>query len=274
MDLEAYRNLGVVFPLVAKLPRSISLLPRLFKFCFSKLENASKESWQAVQGSRYDLPNQSEETLTDINKAHPNTRSQAARAQTQSQQAPNPTQATPSAGNPPIPAYILEGRGAHWDRIYNNVETVVSNLEQDPFLNGLLARHVGDLRAMPGLEDQETFLYLVTRFIDRTNEFTTARQAIIYLARSDWDLEIALTNYEMAEEGMSLAEISGSDSSASESSGEVSSHRSISIMISTDNHRTSDLGARNRQDQQTRRSRASRQRRQKHLEVRHRGQPH
>lgn len=61
------------------------------------------------------------------------------------------------------------------------------------------------------MNDGETLIYLITRLIDRTNRMATARQAAIHLARSHWDVELAITNYVNPTAYISSEETSDSD---------------------------------------------------------------
>lgn len=111
-----------------------------------------------------------------------------------------------------VPAALTEGRGPHWDRIYDNAELTVANAvpETDPFVYNLLQRHFHEMDNMPGMDDRETLVHLITRFVDHLDG-TTTRQAIIYLARSHWDLDVAITNFLNGPDGMSAEETSDSD---------------------------------------------------------------
>lgn len=122
---------------------------------------------------------------------------------------------TPVA-NPARPLHS-EGMGPHWENLYRNArDTIISTGENDPALQGILERHLDDMENMPGMSDDETLIYLITRFVDRltTNiEAITIRTAIMYLARSGWNLDHAVSNFLGETEGMSDSEESVEGSS-------------------------------------------------------------
>lgn len=54
---------------------------------------------------------------------------------------------------------------------------------------------MSELPTMLGMQDQDMIIHLLTRFVDRTNSYSTMREAAIYLARTNWDLEEALVRW-------------------------------------------------------------------------------
>jgi hypothetical protein len=136
----------------------------------------------------------------------------------------SPSESSPSAASPehtpvanPAGPLQAEGMGPHWENLYRNArDTIIWTGENDPALQGILERHFDDMENMPGMSDDETLIYLITRFVDRltTNiEAITIRTAIMYLARSGWNLDHAVSNFLGEVQGMSESEESVEGSS-------------------------------------------------------------
>lgn len=86
---------------------------------------------------------------------------------------------------------------ARWDRTYSDAENLIGNAvpETDPFLYHLLQRHFHELETLPEMDDKKTLLGLIALFVDHLDGSTAVREGAIYLARSEWDLELAIANY-------------------------------------------------------------------------------
>lgn len=125
---------------------------------------------------------------------------------------------------PPIKTEVTEqeGLGQYWEQLFRNAEELISFIseETDPFVFNLMNRHFDELEPMEGKDHGETMVYLVGMFVDRTTTAgspTTTRDAIIFLARSRWDLETATQKFHNADEGFAMEEASDGDGKESSS---------------------------------------------------------
>lgn len=86
---------------------------------------------------------------------------------------------------------------ARWDRTYSDAEKLIAHAvpDEDPFLYYLLNRHFHELETLHEMDDQKTLLGLIALFVEHLDGSTTVREGAIYLARSAWDLELAIANY-------------------------------------------------------------------------------
>ena len=97
----------------------------------------------------------------------------------------------------PALAKMTRERGAHWDALYRNAESLLVRLGQDEtsFLFRLLDRYLDYLPRMPGMDQGETMVHWMTHFVDETQGHATLQEAAIYLARSRWNITTAIDRW-------------------------------------------------------------------------------
>ena len=94
-------------------------------------------------------------------------------------------------------AKMTRERGAHWDALYRNAESLLVRLGQDEtsFLFRLLDRYLDCLPRMPGMNQGENMVHWMTHFVDETQGNATLQEAAIYLARSRWNITTAIDRW-------------------------------------------------------------------------------
>ena len=87
---------------------------------------------------------------------------------------------------------LAEGLGSHWLQIDQWARIRYQEISKGGnFAHRVLARHMHQLPRMPPMEDQDVIILLIRNFLDQTKGQATVEDAVVYLARSFWDVRLA-----------------------------------------------------------------------------------
>lgn len=87
---------------------------------------------------------------------------------------------------------LAEGLGSHWQQLDQWARTRYQEISKGgSFAHHVLARHMHQLPKMHPMEDQEVIIFLIRNFLDWTKGQASVEDAVVYLARSFWDVRLA-----------------------------------------------------------------------------------
>ena len=87
---------------------------------------------------------------------------------------------------------LAEGLGSHWLQIDQWARIRYQEiLKGGNFAHRVLARHMHTLPRMPPMEEQDVIILLIRNFLDGTKGQASVEDAVVYLARSFWDVRLA-----------------------------------------------------------------------------------
>ena len=87
---------------------------------------------------------------------------------------------------------LAEGLGSHWLQIDQWARLRYQEISKGGnFAHRVLVKHMHSLPRMPPMEEQDVIILLIRTFLDGTNGHASVEDAVIYLARSNWDVRLA-----------------------------------------------------------------------------------